>query len=247
MNFFRAGAGADTINAGDGADWIWPDETNPSGGSSAGAKDTVDAGSGRDYITFSGGDTINAGTDNDHVSGSSDAHGSVSGGPGRDWLLMEGSGAMAVRGGTGNDLISAIYTHRGRYALDGGSGRDRMSVRIASNVPNRAITVDMSQQRISLAGHTSSVRLSAVENLHMTGKGRKKSTLTYIGSDRADTFTVGSAGFSVRAFGRGGGDILGGGNGRDFLDGGRGRDSLGGNGGFDRCVNGEKVSCEVRR
>ncbi|WP_159083669.1 calcium-binding protein [Nocardioides terrigena] len=247
MNFFKAGAGADTIVAGDGDDVIWPDETIPADGAPE-DRDVVEAGDGRDRISFSGGDAVDAGPGNDHVFGSSEARGSVSGGTGRDWLHIEGSGAMAVRGGAGNDHIIATYTHRGRYALDGGSGRDNMSVRIASTVPEQRITVDVSERRISLAGHRASVRLSGVETLHMKGKGRKKTGLTYIGSNRDDSFAVGSAAFSVRAHGLGGNDSLGGGNGRDFLDGGPGRDTLDGNGAVDRCVNGEKTSlCEIRR
>lgn len=52
---------------------------------------------------------------------------------------------------------------------------------------------------------------------------------------------------TIRAFGRGGRDVLQGGRFADLLDGGAGRDRLSGRGGRDRCLDGEVLgSCEVR-
>ncbi len=256
-NDIEAGAGADRVDAGGGDNWVYVDApptrrelngTALDGTPPVDSGDILDAGDGLDHISFAGGDVINAGAGNDVVHGESNARGSVHGGNGRDEIYVTGTGSMAVRGGAGKDRINATYTRQGRYVLDGGSGRDNMYVRIAPGVPAGRITIDLPRRRISVAGHKPSVRLSGVESLAVLGQGRKTSGLTFIGSNRVDTFAAWRVAFSVRAYGRGGNDNLSGGYGKDLLDGGSGRDTLDGSRGRDRCVNGEKTTgCEVRR
>lgn len=245
LNVIKAGAGADTVDAGDGDDLVWLDEITTTGDpASSGSPDTLEAGAGRDTVQSSGGDTIDLGPGNDTLYGSTDVRGSVRGGGGDDYILTVGP--MAIRGGGGKDQIVASYTRRAGFVLDGGSGRDSMSVRLEPDVPRGRITVDLPKRRLSVAGQKPSVRLSSVESLQVHGLGQTKSRVTFIGTGRADSFRVVRA--SLRAFGRGGNDSLFGFRGRDLLDGGPGRDTLDGFLGRDRCVNGEKVTqCEVRR
>ena len=245
MNVIKAGAGKDNVQSGDGEDWIWLDE-DAGRNSTTGAKDILDAGAGPDYIVFSGGDHIVAGPGDDSVIGRSEVRGSVFGGGGNDEIAVNGPESMAVSGGNGKDRISAAYTGRGTYALDGGAGRDRMFLRVRATVPAGPIQVDLSKNRLSVVGYKASVRLAGVESLSVRGLGKKRSQLTLIGSGRADDFAVYNA--TLRAFGRGGRDTLQGGQGNDLLDGGAGRDTLKGSLGRDRCVSGEKVTgCEMRR
>ena len=256
-NSIEAGAGSDTVDAGAGDDWVYLDAppvtrelnaTPTERTTPADHGDIIDAGAGNDHITFTGGDRIDAGTENDDARGESNARGSINGGKGRDSIYVTGTGSMAMRGGAGKDRINATYTRRGRYALDGGSGRDTMNLEIAPSVPPGRITIDVPRRRISVAGHKSFVRLAGVESLYVRGQGRKKSSLTFIGSNRADTFSAWRGAFSVHAYGRGGDDTLNGGYGRDLLDGGTGVDTLYGSRGRDRCLNGEKTTdCETRR
>lgn len=245
MNVIKAGAGKDKVQSGDGEDWIWLDEDD--GRSfTTGAKDTLDAGAGQDYLLFSGGDHIVAGPGDDRVNGRSEVRGSVFGGGGNDVITVMGPESMAVDGGNGKDIIGAAYTGRGTYALDGGAGRDRMYLRVRAAIPTGPIQVNLGKNRMSVAGHRASVRLAGVESLTVRGLGKKRSHVTFVGSDRADNFSVLNA--TLRAFGRGGKDTLNGGPGNDLLNGGAGRDTLTGSLGRDRCLGGEETTgCEMRR
>ncbi|WP_159083687.1 calcium-binding protein [Nocardioides terrigena] len=257
-NDIEAGVGADTVDAGAGDDWVYLDappvrrELNGTTTDStplADDGDTLDAGEGDDRIAFTGGDRIDSGSGDDEVRGKSNARLSVSSGKGRDSILLAGTGSMAVRAGADKDIIRAAYTRQGRHVLDGGSGsRDSLRLRIAPSVPAGAITINLPQRRISVAGHKPTVRLAGLESFDVVGKGRKTSGLTFIGSNRADHFGALDATFPVHADGRGGDDFLFSGYGKDVLDGGPGHDTLNARYGRDRCLNGEKVTdCEARR
>ena len=156
------------------------------------------------------------------------------------------TGPVSVRGDAGKDRVFASYVAQGGYVLDGGSGRDEMSVKVQATVPAGRVTVNLPKGSMSLAGRSTSIRIAGAESLQVRGKGQGKTQITFIGSDRAEAFGVARA--SLRAFARGGNDTIWGSNGNDFLDGGNGRDTLHGSVGRDRCVNGERVrTCEVRR
>lgn len=243
-NVIQAGAGRDTVSAGDGNDYVWLDETTIADPSPHGAADVIDAGAGLDRVQFSGGDRINGGSGKDSIQGFSDSPGSVRGGRENDNLNV--TGPVSTRGDAGNDQIYASYVRQGDYRLDGGTGRDRMSVKVEATVPNGRITFDLARGRVSLAGHKPTVRITGAESLEVRGKGQGKTQVTIIGTRRAEGLRVVRA--SVQAFAGAGNDNLFGGNGNDLLDGGPGRDILDGSVGRDRCLNGEKVrACELRR
>lgn len=249
-DYIAAGAGADTVETGDGADWISLDAaTFAEPVSARGSRDTLNAGDDNDHIVFSGGDRIGGGPGDDRVSGRSDALGSVQGDVGRDEIDV--TGPIAVDGGVGRDTIDASFTRRGRYLHAGGEDRDNVTLTIEPTVPARRITVDMTRGRtgrMSLAGSRSSVLLAGIESLHIVRAGRKKSGLTFLGSNRTDVFSVQGAYIPLRAYGRGGSDLLYGGEGNDYLDGGPGSDWLVGYEGRDRCLKPDRSQyCEVRR
>lgn len=238
-NLIWAGAGADTVAGGRGQDWIWlDDDTTPE------AADTADAGPGRDEIGFSGGDRVVAGPGNDSVVGGSETHGSVRGGAGRDKLWV--TGPISTRGGSGDDEIRASLLPAQTYVLHGGAGRNRLVLTVDTSVPRTRLTMDLPRRRVSIAKQDEHVRLAHINHVYTSSWGRRM-RWTFIGSNRADTFAANKVS-SVRAFGRGGNDMLYGGYRNDLLDGGPGRDSLFGDSGTDRCLHGEVLrECEARR
>lgn len=243
-NVLKAGAGADSVDSRGGDDVVWLDETTLPDSSVTGERDSVNAGDGNDLVRSFGGDTIDTVSGDDQVYARSDERGAVDLGDGDDFALVVGP--MTVRGAAGRDQITAAFARGAGYRVDGGRGRDDLFVRVERTVPRGEITVDLPKKKMSVVGIRKSVRISGAESLSVRGLGLRKSKVTFVGTGRADTFSVRRA--SLRAFGRGGNDTMTGWNGRDVLDGGPGRDRLDGSGGRDRCVNGEKLTqCEVRR
>ena len=198
--------------------------------------DTVTSGRGRDVIRGGGGD--------DHLWTSSARRGSVLvGGGGRDWL--SGGRGVTLRGGSGNDVLGAGFEPGTRQVVDGDRGRDHVSLRLARGASRRGqhIVVDVPREQVRVNGRTA-VRYRDAEELFLAApRGR----VSFLGGPRRDQLQV-SSGVRVRAWGRGGADVLFGGSSADMLDGGRGRDRVDGEKGRDRCLRSEQMrSCELHR
>ena len=248
-NLIVAGAGSDSARGGDGNDWISDSAASlsPLDSASSGIEvDGFNGDAGKDIITFAGPDLVTAGEGNDYVTG--DGYGftaaSVRGNGGKDHVVV--TGQVDVRGGTGNDNISSQLVPHG-YVFNAGRGRDRMFLSIGATVPAGPVTVSLFRRRITVPGDQS-VRIAGVESLTVASSdGRKNSRLTFVGTNESESFSV-TRDISLRAFGRGGDDVIRGANGNDLLNGGTGRDTLNGGSGNDRCRNGEKITaCETLR
>ena len=111
-DLIEAGAGNDTIFAGDGDDSILAGAGN----------DTVFGGDGNDSITSDSGTAeLYGGAGNDTISG----EGTMEGGDGDDFLMTPpGSGPTTIYGGAGNDFIVDQGGPDSHDLLDGGSGDD---------------------------------------------------------------------------------------------------------------------------
>lgn len=227
------GAGDDVIDGGDGDDLLSGDATT-----SYLERGTPASEPGEDRVAGGAGDDLVTGDDGDVLTG----HGG-------DDLFRIAHGAVA-RGGGGDDEFH-LSIGRGRRVDDvsgvqGGNGRDR--VRLESYVggrrPSYFLTVDVPKRRITLAGDRFA-KISGTEEFVVAGNdGRGR--MVFRGGARSELFDARWAGgVPVRAFGRGGRDVLVGSDRSDLLDGGAGRDRIDGQRGTDRCLRGERFrSCE---
>ena len=242
------GGGDDLIEARAGKDDVLPDNRGrpwsaiPWESDLAAGDDTVSAGEGRDLVwTRIGIDRVAGGDGNDYLHHQGDA-GRLVGGDGRD-SLDAGPGVDLI-GGDGRDELDSVVG-RARHLVEGGRDLDVLRLRAQATTyePGRDWRVDRPQQRFLVDGRRT-LTYRAVEDLRLTVRGGR---LTYVGASGPDRFFA-SPSVRVRAFGRGGPDVLIGGRHADLLDGGTGHDTLQGSGGRDRCVRGERLeSCEVRR
>jgi Ca2+-binding RTX toxin-like protein len=242
------GGGDDLIESRAGKDDVLPDNRGrpwsaiPWESDLAAGDDTVRAGEGRDLVwTRIGIDRV-AGGDGDDYLHHQGAAGRLVGGDGRD-SLDAGPGVDLV-GGNGRDELDSVVG-RTRHLLEGGRDLDVLRLRAPENThgPGRDWRVDRPHQRVLIDGRRI-LTYRTVEDLRFTVRGGH---LTYVGASGPDRFFA-SPSVRIRAFGRGGRDVLVGGRLADLLDGGAGHDTLQGSGGRDRCVRGEQLtSCEMRR
>ena len=210
--------------------------------SGGGGDDAVSGGHGRDQLRGEEGD--------DYLVGRSGAV---------DTLLLGGAGSDTLgpvagteaRGGPGDDVFTVVLKRiepgeLGR-TLVGGSGRDRVVFDYyGGRNPGYDLVVDVPRRVIRHLGERYATLLSA-EEFVIDGNAAPGS-VTFRGGPKPELFQVKNAyGFPVRAFGRGGNDVLIGGDRGDLLHGGAGRDRVVGGQGRDRCVAAERVrSCERR-
>lgn len=242
------GGGDDLIEARGGKDDVLPDNrgrpwsTIPWGADVAAGDDVVRAGDGRDLVwTRIGIDRVAGGEGNDYLHHQGRG-GRLIGGDGRD-SLEAGPGVDLV-GGDGRDELDSVVGWA-RHLLDGGRDLDMLRLRAQATTyePGRAWRVDRPGQRVLVDGRRT-LTYRGLENLWFAVRGGR---LTYVGASGPDRFSASSS-VRVRAFGRGGPDVLIGRRHADLLDGGPGRDTLLGSDGRDRCLRGERLeSCEVRR
>ena len=254
------GAGNDTIDASRGNDHVYPDREgqdgsdHPTYGEDLPGDDVVFGGPGRDYVlSMLGQDIVDGGSGKDRlVSRTYNTGGALKGGAGKDHL--EAFAGTSVLGGRGRDRIFAqVAPESPAIRVDGGKGPDAVTLRLARTFAKFVkIDVDLPRHTIRVAGRVVVDHRSAEKLLIRSIASR----LTFVGTNGPDHFEA-SARVRVRAHGRGGNDVLLGGNGKDHLFGGKGNDLLNGFGGRDllvggpgrdRCLNGERVkSCESRR
>lgn len=206
--------------------------------------DTADGGLGDDSIGGSAGtDQITGGGGDDWLTGGPQS--TLRGGAGTD--LLRGTSGTAMSGGAAYDELQLELHSRTRSSIDGGNGGNKLWLTLPKSVfaPGLHLQVDVPRKRFSI-NRRKVLDLSGVESFVIDAPlGR----LTFLGGP-ADEWVLPfhRSRLRVRAFGRGGRDLLQGGRFADLLDGGPGRDRLYGRGSRDRCLNGEELgSCEVRR
>ena len=164
---------------------------------------TLDGGDGNDVMFGSGGnDTLRGGNGNDEVDGE-DGNDNVSGGAGDDKLFGD------------------HFKAPGADVIDGGPGFDR----VIDDYPAGQGAVSVTLDGIANDGR-------AGENDNVIGIEEIEGPQgTYVGSDAAETFTVGATGQSSSVSGGGGNDTITTANGPESVDGGAGDDRI--VGGFD--------------
>lgn len=233
-DMIQGGRGDDRIRGLGGDDELLPEKGD----------DVVRGGDGDDFIISpdKGRDRFYGDAGKDFA----EAHGrgsAIGGGNGNDYLV--GGVGVSVHGGAGDDEIGAELSRSTRIEVDAGDGRDVVRLRAPKSEFARGLTyvVDVPRERVTVSG-VKRVRYEGVESVYVSAPG---GSLTYLGGSARDSLSA-SSGLRITAYGRGGRDILVGGNRADLLDGGAGRDDLVGGNGRDRCLNGEDLrQCEVRR
>ncbi|MDP1912757.1 M10 family metallopeptidase C-terminal domain-containing protein [Brevundimonas sp.] len=194
-------------------------------------------------IGGSGADTLRGGDGNDNINGA-DGNDTIEGGIGADHLLG-GLGADWIYGGTGNDVISgdggsdillgedgddaflfAVGEPGGSTQVYGGAGTDTIILR------GGGASIDLTINGGSAGAVAISV--NSIENVQFDGsvEAGGGARLAY-GSAGANAIVALGILAPVTFEGRGGDDLLVGGEGADFLSGGDDNDIIKGNGGDD--------------
>ena len=201
---FQGGGGTDTLSISDDAALnAVPATLNGAGGNDklqdfSPAPRTLDGGEGNDVMFGSAGDdTMRGGNGNDEVDG-------------------EG-GNDNVSGGDGDDkLYGDHFKAPGSDVVDGGPGFDR----VIDDYPVGEGPVTVKLDNVANDGR-------AGENDNLIGIEQIEGPPgTYVGSDAAETFTVGATGQTSSVSGGGGNDTITTLNGSDQVDGGPGDDRL---------------------
>ncbi len=159
--------------------------------------------------------TLDGGEGNDVMFGS-DGNDTMRGGNGNDEVDGEG-GNDNVSGGDGDDkLYGDHFKAPGADVIDGGPGFDR----VIDDYPVGEGPVTVTLDNVANDGRAGeSDNLIGIEEIEGPPG-------TYIGSDAAETFTVGATGEASSVSGRGGNDTITTLNGSDQVDGGAGDDRL---------------------
>ena len=206
--------------------------------------DDVSTGAGSDSVSVArGADVVRGGADVDRLSSTSPEAGTrLLGGSGKDRFFLDGTSSTTFLGQSGNDHFQVSLTGGAATpTLDGGTGRDRLTLYTSGRLKFDLFRVDLVRGRMDADGKRIA-RLLGTERVSLFAKAKKA---VFVGGPRADWFE--SSARSVRARGGRGNDRLTGGSGADVLDGGPGRDVLNGSFGRDRCLRGERLrSCERR-
>ena len=160
---------------------------------------------GNDTLTGDAQDNVlSSGRGTDTLDGG-DGHDTLLGGTGDD-ILIGGAGNDILEGGDDNDTLEG---GSGNDDLRGGDGIDTVSFASLSN----AVSVDLSDGRISNDGQGGTDTIDSIENLEGTNLSGQGDTLLGDASDN-------------QIFGLDGDDTLGGGGGTNTLDGGAGSDTV---------------------
>ena len=228
-DYVHGGGGDDIINAGEGGNTIY-------GGLGA---DTITAGSGADSIRGGDGsldpgvdasDTINAGAGNDTIWGEG----------GNDTIYAEGGNDTAY-GGDGDDTIygaegsDTLYGQAGDDTLDGGIDNDIMHGGIGEDTLTGGIGND------ELYGDDQGDILDAGDGDDTIEGGTGADTITGgLGADTidggTDADTINAGGGNDTIDGGTGNDTINAGDGDDTIEGGTGADTITGGAGTDRFV-----------
>ncbi|MDQ4051796.1 MAG: hypothetical protein M3237_03720 [Actinomycetota bacterium] len=191
---------------------------------------------GDDITATTGGtddDRINGGAGNDVVIGTIGAD-ALRGGPGVDLVDAQGHGSSRVLGGDGNDSLRVFVGTAPGVGIFGQAGRDGVVIDAFGLVEIRmrggAVSVDGS-------------RIGSIDTERVSMAVR--AALDYYGDNGPDEVSAG-AHARLRAWTRGGNDVVRGSDEPDHVDAGRGTDEVRARAGRDICLGAERrSSCEV--
>lgn len=224
---FHGNDGGDLLRGEDGDDLLydgsaWADQEKPDrdhliGG---GGNDQLDGRAGRDFLE---------------------------GGAGNDDVVDYGRSSDRIDGGPGNDGLMDTLVLKADTVIDGGSGRDEISVynefrRDGKKVYPRVV--------VDLRSGITTVKAPAPVTAKVTGiefLNQWDVPLTFYGADASETIWSGLVEARMVAHGYGGNDEFWGTGRDDLLDGGDGNDKAVPGDGTDRCVSMERQQgrCEV--
>ncbi|MGZ4488309.1 MAG: calcium-binding protein, partial [Nocardioides sp.] len=209
------GKGSDTESGRGGADLL-ADQFGPGRGT-----DVLRGGRGGDFVLSFGG--------SDHLLG----------GPGRDSMVPSTQGT--ADGGHGGDTIILGAGDGGGALVDGGAGRDNLTVGYYdfSSAPRPFVTVDRASGTVTTTGSPDDGvdEASSFESFGLSGTAR----WTFAGTDARDELVVFGGPVDAQTFG--GDDVVAADRFNDTIDAGAGTDTVFGGGGTDTCLNAEKGSC----
>ncbi|WP_320174189.1 FecR domain-containing protein [Maridesulfovibrio sp.] len=230
LNSDYDGSTMESINGGDGSDWIQFETIDYSVDitlkqSESSYAELKDGSTVKSKIKLSNIENVQGSSQADKITGSDEAN-TLLGEAGND-SISGGAGDDSIDGGTGNDFISG---GEGADIIDGGEGIDSLSYDYITAGSDFGIDITLSG---SGKGTAKLVGASDPEDTFTSiekilGSGTHD---TFNGSDAADTFD-GNDG-DDRIYGNGGDDILAGGAGSDQIYGGTGADSISGGSGAD--------------
>ncbi len=216
-----ARGGDDRVDALAGDDRVEADNLAPSRHDD----DVVDAGPGDDYVLS------RRGLDR------------VDGGEGDDGLFSRGEQPVQLRGGDGGDTLHLVVSIEAGTLTDGGPGTDHVmfSSVFDDRRPTHRVDVDRAAGEVRVRGYAAATStLVGVEAFLLADR----IIWRFFGTDEADRVDVSRG--QLRAFTRGGDDVVEGDNRDDYVDAGPGHDRVKGHPGYDTCLNAEeRASCEV--
>jgi Ca2+-binding RTX toxin-like protein len=241
------GAGADTMNAGDGSDTYFVDNTGDvvaeSFNDALGGVDTVNSsvsfgplGFGIENLNLTGLANINgAGNANNNVINGNAGINTLDGADGND-KLNGNAGNDVLNGGNGNDALNG---GAGVDTMTGGLGNDIYFVNAATDAVIEAAGVGTG---VDLVNSTINYTLGLnLENLTLLGaanlNGNGNTVNNVIRGNGGANILNGNAGHD-KLFGNAGNDTLNGGTGSDTIDGGDGNDLIVGGAGQDNMTGG---------
>ncbi len=230
---------ADVITGSEGNDDIW----------ALGGEDRVDALAGDDDVETDNrapsrhdDDVVVAGAGDDQVF-SRRGRDRVDGGEGNDWLLSRGEQPVQLRGGDGDDSLNLVVSLQAGMLTDGGPGTDHVTLGSVfdDRRPTHRVDVDRAAGEVRVRGYAAATSpLTGVEAFSLS----ERIIWRYFGTDEADLVRVDKG--QLRAFTRGGDDIVEADRRNDYIDAGPGDDRVEGHTGYDTCLNAEYASsCEV--
>jgi len=209
-----------------------------------GGSDTINGRAGDDHLYGDDLTSTTDGTDDDRIAGGagqdvvvgtigSDA---LRGGPGPDLLDAQGHGTSRILGGGGNDLLRVFVGTAPGVSIVGQAGRDGVVIDAFG-----LVEVRMGEGDLSVDGNR--IGWLDTERVYMAGGVE----LDYYGHSGSDEVYA-SAGGRIRAWTRGGNDVIRGSDRPDFVAAGRGTDEVRARAGRDTCLSAERRrSCEVTR
>lgn len=229
----------DVITGTEGDDDIW----------ARGGDDQVDAMAGDDRVEADNlapsrhdDDVVDAGPGDDYVL-SRRGRDRVDGGEGDDWLLSRGEQPVQLRGGDGDDSLNLVVSLEAGMLTDGGPGTDNAMYGSAfdDRRPTHRVDVDRATGEVRVRGYAAATSpVVGVEAFLLFDR----IIWRYFGTEDADWVSVDKG--RLRAFTRGGDDVVEADRRDDYIDAGPGHDRVEAHTGYDTCLNVEvPSSCEV--
>jgi Ca2+-binding RTX toxin-like protein len=190
------------------------------------------------------------GGDGDDTLGTAQGLDDLDGGVGDDELTGKAyHGARSLLGGEGDDSVTLGLRGSTKVELDGGPGDDTLLVQAGgARLDGGVLVVDAARSMLVSGdvGAAATMRSFSSYTLVSFFRNRLRDLrFRFIGSDSPEKVAVWNGKGRLRAWTRGGDDVVRGSNMDDFVDGGEGFDRVHMLGGVDRCVDVEVAhGCE---